>query len=94
MLLKVELKDFAKQLDRVGVWEKILSTEQKQRLGLVRALLHRPKWLFIEEALDALTPESENQMMELLRNEIPDVAIMSITNMPMAEAFHQRKLRI
>ncbi|MBK8814269.1 MAG: ABC transporter ATP-binding protein/permease [Methylococcaceae bacterium] len=94
LLTQVDLKEFAKQLDRVGPWEKILSTEQKQRLGLVRVLLHRPKWVFIEEALDSLTPENETQMLELLRKEIPDVAIMSITNMPMAENFHQRKLKI
>ena len=94
LLAQVELKDFAKQLDRVAVWEKVLSTEQQQRLGLVRVLLHRPKWLFIEEALDSLSPKSETQMLELLRKEIPDLAIMSITNMPMAEAFHQRKLMI
>lgn len=94
LLTKAGLKDFAKQLDRVGNWDKLLSTEQKQRLGLVRVLLHRPKWLFIEEALDSLTPESETQMLELLRAELPEVAIMSITNMPKAEVFHQRQLRI
>jgi vitamin B12/bleomycin/antimicrobial peptide transport system ATP-binding/permease protein len=63
-------------------------------LGVVRVLLHKPKWIFIQEALDSLTPDGEIQMLELLAKELPDVTIMNITNQPTAEDFHQRKLKI
>ncbi len=94
LLRRIGLKDFIGQLDQVESWEKLLSREQRQRLGLVRVLLYRPKWLFIQEALDSLTPEGEAQMLTLLGNELPDTAIVSISNQPSAEAFHQRKLKI
>jgi vitamin B12/bleomycin/antimicrobial peptide transport system ATP-binding/permease protein len=94
LLRRIGLKDLIKQLDQVESWDKILSREQQQRLGLVRVLLYQPKWIFIQEALDSLTPEGETQMLELLDKELPNVAIISITNQPMAEAFHQRKLKI
>jgi vitamin B12/bleomycin/antimicrobial peptide transport system ATP-binding/permease protein len=94
LLKQIGLKDLIKQLDQVESWEKLLSREQQQRLGLVRVLLYRPKWVFIQEALDSLTPEGETQMLELLDKELPNVAILSITNQPSAEAFHQRKLKI
>jgi putative ATP-binding cassette transporter len=93
-LKKLGLKDLVKQLDQVGSWEQVLSREQQQRLGLVRVLLYRPKWIFIQEAFDSLTPDGETQMLELLDKELPNSAIMSITNQPTAEAFHQRKLKI
>lgn len=93
-LRQVGLKEFVKQLDRVASWEQILSREQRQRLGLARVLLHRPKWIFIEEAMDSLSSDGEAQMLELLGNELPDAAILNITNQPSAEAFHQRKLKI
>jgi putative ATP-binding cassette transporter len=33
-------------------------------------------------------------MLELLGKELPHAGILSITNQPTAEAFHQRKLKI
>jgi putative ATP-binding cassette transporter len=94
MLRRVGLRDLVKQLDRTEAWEQVLSREQQQRLGLVRAFLHQPKWIFIQEALDSLSPDDETKMFELLGKELPDSAILSITNQPTAEAFHQRKLKI
>jgi vitamin B12/bleomycin/antimicrobial peptide transport system ATP-binding/permease protein len=94
LLRRVGLKDLAKQLDQVESWEKLLSREQQQRLGLVRVLLYRPKWIFIQEALDSLTSEGETEMLESLAKELPDAAILSITNQQTAGAFHQRKLKI
>ena len=94
LLRRIGLKDLINQLDQVESWEKLLSREQQQRLGLVRALLYEPKWIFMQEALDSLTPEGETQMLELLGKELPDTAILSISNQPSAEAFHQRKLKI
>jgi putative ATP-binding cassette transporter len=94
LLIRLGLKDLINQLDHEESWDKLLSREQQQRLGLVRVLLYRPKWIFIQEALDSLTPEGDTQMMELLGKELPDTAIMSITNQPTAEAFHQRQLKI
>jgi vitamin B12/bleomycin/antimicrobial peptide transport system ATP-binding/permease protein len=94
LLRQIDLKDLIKQLDQVESWDKLLSSEQQQRLGVVRVLLYRPKWIFIQEALDSLTPDGETQMLDLLAKELPDAAILSITNQPSAEAFHQRKLKI
>ncbi|ESS71515.1 ABC-type transport system, permease and ATPase component [Methyloglobulus morosus KoM1] len=94
LLRRLGLKELINQLDRVESWDKLLSREQQQRLGLVRVLLYQPKWIFIQEALDSLTPDGEKQMLELLSAELPNAAILSITNQPSAEAFHQRKLKI
>jgi vitamin B12/bleomycin/antimicrobial peptide transport system ATP-binding/permease protein len=94
LLKRIGLEDLIMQLDQVESWDKLLSREQQQRLGLVRLLLYRPKWIFIQEALDSLTPDGETAMMELLIKELPDAAILSITNQPTAEAFHQRRIKI
>lgn len=94
LLRRLGLKELINQLDRVESWDKLLSREQQQRLGLVRVLLYQPKWIFIQEALDSLTPDDEKQMLELLSAELPNAAILSITNQPSAEAFHHRKLKI
>ncbi|MEQ1637763.1 MAG: SbmA/BacA-like family transporter [Methylococcales bacterium] len=94
LLIQVGQKELIKHLNRIDTWEQLLSNEQLQFLGVVRVLLHRPQWLFIQEALDSLAPSDEEQMLDLLSTELPNTGILTITNQPVAEAFHQRKMKI
>ncbi|WP_374089946.1 ABC transporter ATP-binding protein/permease [Methylomicrobium lacus] len=93
-LEQVGQKALIKQLNRVDAWADVLSNEQQQCLGLVRALLHRPQWIFVQEALDSLPPDDEAKMLKLLAHELPHAGILTITHQPAAQAFHQRKLKI
>jgi len=93
-LEQVGQKALIKQLNRVDAWADVLSNEQQQCLGLVRALLHRPQWIFVQEALDSLPPDDEAKMLKLLAHELPHAGILTITHQPVAQAFHQRKLKI
>jgi vitamin B12/bleomycin/antimicrobial peptide transport system ATP-binding/permease protein len=94
LLIQVGQKELVKQLNRVDSWEQLLSNEQQQYLGVVRVLLHRPQWIFIQEALDSLAPSDKAKMLALLGKELPQTGIMTVTHQPTAEAFHQRKLKI
>lgn len=93
-LEQVGQKALINQLNQVDAWEDVLSNEQQQYLGVVRALLHRPQWLFIQEALDSLPPNDEEKMLKLLARELPHAGVLTITHQPSAQAFHQRKLKI
>ncbi|MCX7377400.1 MAG: hypothetical protein NTY94_11760 [Alphaproteobacteria bacterium] len=44
----------ARQLDKEERWDRILSLGEQQRLAFVRLLLHRPRWIFMDEATAAL----------------------------------------
>jgi len=94
LLIQVGQKDLVKQLNRVDSWEQLLSNEQQQCLGVVRVLLHRPQWLFIQEALDSLAPIDKLQMLALLGKELPHTGILIITRQPPSETFYQRMLKI
>ena len=92
-LLKLAgLEDLVEQLEQADAWEKVLTREQQQRLGLVRLLLYRPKWILLQEAFDSLDPEGEVSMLRIICQELPDAALLSITNQPSAVAFHGRKI--
>ncbi|MFA6163625.1 MAG: ABC transporter ATP-binding protein/permease [Methylobacter sp.] len=86
------LEELVEQLDHVDHWTSALSREQRQRLGVVRLLLHRPKWILLQEALDSLDSVGEMNMLHLIAQKLPSAAIISITNEPMAELFHQRRI--
>jgi putative ATP-binding cassette transporter len=91
-LSKAGLGELQEQLDTAENWEASLSREQQQRLGVVRLLLNRPKWVLLQEAFDSLDPEGEVAMLGLIRDELPEAAILTITNQPTAETFHQRRI--
>ncbi len=94
-LLKLAgLEELQGQLEQTDAWEQALTREQQQRLGLVRLLLYRPKWILLQEAFDSLDPDGEVLMLRIICQELPDAALLSITNQPSAAAFHDRKIAL
>lgn len=80
------------QLDDIGDWEKNLEREQQQRLGLVRVLLQKPKWIMMQEAFDSLDPEGEVDMINIINRKLPDSAVLTITKQPTIQAMHKRRI--
>ena len=91
---RVGLSELLTQLEQVDHWDKALPREQQQRLGAVRLLLKRPKWILLQEAFDSLDPEGEIEMFRLICQELPDAAMLTITNQPTADLFHQRRISL
>jgi len=92
VLTKVGLEALLEQLDECENWDTALTREQQQRLGAARLLLNRPKWIMLQEAFDSLDPKGEVAMLTLIRDELPEAAMLTITNQPTADAFHQRRI--
>jgi putative ATP-binding cassette transporter len=86
------LSELIPQLDDIGDWEKNLEREQQQRLGLVRVLLQKPKWIMMQEAFDSLDPEGEVDMIKILNRKLPDSALLTITKQPTIQAMHTRHI--
>ncbi len=88
----VGLEELHDRLEHVANWAGALSREQQQRLGVVRVLLQKPKWILLQEAMDSLDSSCEMKMLNLIAEKLPDAAILTISNEPMAEEFHQRRI--
>jgi vitamin B12/bleomycin/antimicrobial peptide transport system ATP-binding/permease protein len=76
-------------LDVSDNWSQRLSPGEQQRLAFVRALLARPQVLFLDEATSALDAEIEELLYALLRQELPDAAVVSIAHREAVARFHQ-----
>ncbi|WP_338662666.1 ABC transporter ATP-binding protein/permease [Pararoseomonas sp. SCSIO 73927] len=90
----VGLGHLVPQLDTVATWDRTLSGGEQQRLAFARALLHRPAWLFLDEATASLDAEAERHLYALLRERLPGTAILSIAHRPAVAAFHDRVVRV
>ncbi|TCO83030.1 putative ATP-binding cassette transporter [Plasticicumulans lactativorans] len=88
------LESFAGRLDDEADWAQTLSGGEQQRIAFARILLRRPRWLFLDEASSALDEPSEQRLYRLLRERLPDTAIVSVGHRSTLKAFHDRQLQL
>jgi len=91
-LEEVGLGHFIERLDEDTRWENILSGGEKQRLAFARILIHRPDIVVMDEATAALDPPSQEHLMRLILERLPQATVISVGHRPELEAFHNRKL--
>ncbi len=89
-LKAVGLPQLEPQLQEEGHWNRTLSLGEQQRLGLARALLHKPEFLFLDEATASLDEASEARLYRLLEERLPDTTIVSIGHRSTLDVFHPR----
>jgi putative ATP-binding cassette transporter len=89
-LSAVGLPKLASRLDEDAHWNRTLSLGEQQRLGIARALLHKPQYLFLDEATASLDEPAEAALYQLLTDKLPATTIVSIGHRSTLEAFHQR----
>ena len=94
-LEKVGLGHVIERLDEENVaWDQVLSGGEKQRLGFVRLLLEKPDIVVMDEATSALDTESQANVMMLIAESLPELAIISVGHRTELEQFHERKYNL
>jgi putative ATP-binding cassette transporter len=94
-LKAVGLGHIAKKLDdEEAKWDRTLSGGEQQRLAFARLVLHKPDIVVMDEATSALDPESQGMLMNLVSEQLPETAIVSVGHRPELEAFHERKVNL
>lgn len=91
---RVGLEDLAGRLEESAAWERTLSHEQMQRLGIARLLLHRPRWILLQEALDSLSEQEARRMMATVCEALPEAAILTVTRQSAIESLHHRRIDV
>jgi putative ATP-binding cassette transporter len=90
----VGLAHFLERLDEEADWDSILSGGEKQRVAFARVLMQEPHVIIMDEATSALDPASQDQLMKLVLERLPDATILSVGHRTELEAFHNRKLML
>jgi len=85
VLSQVQLENHVKLMSQgldsqLGEFGNVLSGGQRQRIGIARALLSSPKILVMDESTSALDSETENSILEVLKNLQPRLTIVAIAH--------------
>ncbi|MGZ3281896.1 MAG: ABC transporter ATP-binding protein/permease [Xanthobacteraceae bacterium] len=92
ILTAVGLPALAGRLAEEAHWNRMLSLGEQQRLGIARALLQAPDYLFLDEATASLDEAAEAAVYRLLDERLKHATIVSIGHRSTLSAFHGRGL--
>jgi putative ATP-binding cassette transporter len=93
-MARVALPHLVDRLDEVQDWAKVLSPGEQQRVAFARILLTRPKAAFLDEATSALDEGLEMMLYQLVRSELPDTILVSVSHRKTVEQHHTKELQL
>jgi putative ATP-binding cassette transporter len=93
-LKRIGLGHLSPWLDRVARWDRELTGEEQQKLALSRVLLHKPRWVLLDEAIDHLDEDTRNLVLDIFTQELADAAIVNIGRADTQGGFFTRVLHL
>jgi len=92
VITAVGLPALAGRITEEAHWNRMLSLGEQQRLGVARAILQAPDYLFLDEATASLDEAAEAALYRLLNARLKRTTIVSIGHRSTLAAFHRRGL--
>ena len=93
-LERVGLGRLASLLDRKQRWDKDLELDEQQCLAFARLLLHKPRWLLIDDAMSALDEDRRRTMLSIFERELAGAALIITGRSPAHDGFYTRTLHL
>src|SRR5690606_33575822 len=94
VLESVALGHLVNRLDEEQDWANLLSPGEQQRIAFARVLLTKPKAVFLDESTSALDEGQEFTLYRLVRTELPDTIVVSVSHRGTIEQHHDRCLQL
>ena len=94
VITAVGLPALAGRLTEEAHWNRMLSLGEQQRLGIARAILQAPDYLFLDEATASLDESAEAAIYRLLDERLQHTTIVSIGHRSTLSAFHHRGIAL
>jgi len=93
-LERMKLAHLSPDLDRDARWERELTPEDQHKLAFARLLLHKPRWIMLDEAIDHLDEDARGLVLDIFGQELADAAIVNIGRADTQGGFFTRVLHL
>ncbi|WP_197053786.1 ATP-binding cassette domain-containing protein [Chitinibacter sp. ZOR0017] len=80
------------RLDETDAWSHVLSLGEQQRIALLRAILLKPDYLFLDESTSALDADGEAQLYQAVREAMRAGVMISVGHRTGLVEYHQQAL--
>ena len=90
----VGLGRLTSDLDRHANWDNELTNDEAQRVAFARLLLHKPRWVCVDRALDALSEPDRRKIVGMFDTELAGVAVVSFGDTDLCSGFSTRTLHL
>ncbi len=93
-LERMKLAHLSPDLDRVARWERELTREDQHKLAFTRLLLHKPRWILLDEAIDHIDDDARGLVLDVFSQELAEAAIINIGQADTRGGFFTRVLHL
>ena len=90
----MKLAHLLPDLDRAARWERELTSEDQHKLAFARLLLHKPRWIVLDEAIDYLDDDTRGLFLDVFGQELAEAAIVNIGHADTRGGFFTRVLHL
>jgi putative ATP-binding cassette transporter len=91
-LNRLGLGRLSSQLDRDARWDRELNEDDQRQLAFARLLIHKPKWVVVDDALDVLKGEARRKVFAALESDLKGSTIINIGRADRAGQFFPREI--
>jgi vitamin B12/bleomycin/antimicrobial peptide transport system ATP-binding/permease protein len=93
-LERLDLAHLVPALDLADRWDRQLPLDEQQRVAIARVLLHRPRWVVMDDALSGLDDQHRRLVLALAERELVGATLIRLGRDPVLDGFWQRTLNI
>ena len=93
-LERMKLAHLLPDLDRVARWERELTREDQHKVAFTRLLLHKPRWILLDEAIDHIDDDARGLVLDVFGQELAEAAIVNIGQADTRGGFFTRVLHL
>jgi putative ATP-binding cassette transporter len=93
-LRRLGLARLLPQLDDARRWDHVLNEDEQQAVVFARLLLHRPRWILVDEALDSMDVDTRHRIADLFARELARSGLIYIGRADPKDGFFSRVLHL
>jgi len=93
-LQRLGLQRLVPLLDEVRRWDHELNEDEQQAVAFARLMLHAPRWILIDEALDSIDIATRERVIDMFRRDLADSGLIYIGRADPDGGFFSRVLHL
>jgi vitamin B12/bleomycin/antimicrobial peptide transport system ATP-binding/permease protein len=93
-LERMELAHLSPDLDRVAPWERELTPEDQHKLAFARLLLHKPRWIMLDEAIDHIDDDARGLILDIIQGSCAELLALGISPLGRYVQVEEEPLRV